>query len=531
MIVVAQFSTMNRRDFLAAIPLALAANAIDPGLSAASSSNELDFASALAAAEAIRKKQIASVELTRRVFERMDRYNPQINAFVYQLREDALAQAKKADEAQARGRSLGVFHGVPVHVKESFAVAGHPCTWGFPALRESQAPRNSEVVDRLLNSGAVLIGATNVPTALADWQSYNPIYGTTNNPWDVKRSPGGSSGGSAAALAAGLGYLSVGNDIGGSLRVPPHFCGIFGHKPTLDLIDMQGHLPGGASGVPGFSTLLAVGGPLARSAADLLEALKILGGPAGWDARAWKWQLPEPRARSLRDFRVGYVLDDPIAPPTPEVRALLEKAIETLGRAGARLKPGWPPGVQPAEMLGNYFFHLGAFLNSTAPPEEQARMLKQFSSADPAAMQPGNAQPANPQAAGALSSFAAWQAQNFRRLAFRAQWQAYFEQVDVFVSPVAFSAAFPHDHSDPQDKRTIATAQGPRRYMDMINWIAPATLTGCPATVAPVGRTPVGLPVGIQIMGPYWEDATTITFADLLARETGGFIAPRGYTD
>ena len=529
-------SQMNRRDFLATVPLALAAStlpaseiftptaATQPNAVGQSSSpsvpHDLDFATALQAAEAIRTRKVSSVELTERMFARIDRYNPQLNIFAYQLREDALAQAKKADAALAQGKSLGVFHGVPITVKESFAVAGHPCTWGFPPLRDSKAPQNSDVVNRLLSdAGAVLLGATNVPVALSDWQSYNPIYGQTNNPWDVKRSPGGSSGGSAAGLAAGLGYLSVGSDIGGSVRVPAHFCGLFAHKPTLDLVSLQGHLPGGNPGLPDFSTLLAVAGPLARSAQDLLAALKVLGGPAGWDTKAWKWQMPAPRARSLKDFRVGYVIDDPIAPPTPEVKALLENTIERLGRAGAKMKQGWPEGLKPAELLANYQFMLEAFLYSTAPPAEQERLRKTVGAI------------VSGKNSGAMSSFADWQQQNLRRLAYRAQWQAYFNQVDVFLSPVAFTAAFPHDHSEPQDQRTIATSAGPRHYMDMLNWIAPATLTGCPATVAPVGRTPQGLPVGIQIMGPYWEDATPITFADLLAKEVGGFTSPPGYSE
>ncbi len=527
---------MNRRDFLATVPLSLASKAV-PGLDAgkfgfvverseattattarsSSPSDELDFASGLQAAEAIRRKEVSSVELIRRTFERIDRYNPQLNAFAYQIREDALAQAKKADEALSRGISLGDFHGVPIHVKESFAVAGHPCTWGLVAFRDSKAARNSVVVDRLLGAGAVLIGATNVPVGLADWQTYNPIYGTSNNPWDLKRTPGGSSGGNAAALAAGLGYLSVGSDIGGSIRVPAHFCGIYCHKPTLDLVSEQGQAPGGVYDAPGFSTLLEVAGPMARSAADLLAALKLLGGPVGWDARAWKWEVPAPRGQSLREFRVGYVLDDPVAPPTPEVIAVLEKTVQTLDRAGAKLKLGWPPGFQAADLLRNYRFLLWAFSFSVASPKEQETWRKDL------------AKPQSPYAAGALSSFADWQLQNRRRLEFRAQWQAYFEQVDVFLSPVAFSPAFPHDHSEPADGRTITTSSGPRKYSDLLDWIAPATLTGCPATVAPVGRTRTGLPVGIQIMGPYWEDGTPITFADLLSREVGGFAAPPGY--
>jgi amidase len=184
-------------------------------------------------------------------------------------------------------------------------------------LRDSKAPRNSEAVSRLLGAGAVLIGATNVPVNLSDWQSYNPIYGTTNSPWDLKRTPGGSSGGTAAALAAGLGYLSVGSDIGGSIRVPAHFCGIYGHKPTLDLVSQRGQQPGGDWGALGFSTLLAVAGPLARSAGDLLAAMKILGGPVGWDAKAWRWELPPSRGRSL-ETSASACLDDPISPLTPE---------------------------------------------------------------------------------------------------------------------------------------------------------------------------------------------------------------------
>lgn len=478
--------------------------------------SELDFCSALAAADAIRAKKISSVELTQHVFDRIDRYNPAINAFCYQLREQAFVQAKKADEALAKGQATGAFHGVPIHVKESFAVAGQPCTWGIPAFKDARPARNAEAVDRLLASGTVLIGGTNVPLNLHDWQSYNSIYGTTNNPYDLKRGPGGSSGGSAAALAAGLGYFSMGSDIGGSIRVPSNLCGIYGHKPTLDLVSQQGHIAGGNRSGLGFSTLLAVVGPMARSAQDLLAALKIVGGPLGWDAKAWKWELPPPRAKTLKEFRVGYVIDDPIAPPTPEVGAVLQKTLDALGRAGAKLKAGWPAPIQARELLNTYLYMLFAFITSMAPGED---------------VHSGQAPPdsSDPTAAGARATYREWQAANIRRIAYRNMWQAYFNEIDVFLSPVTYTAAFPHDQSEPQTARTVATSTGPRRYMDMMNWIAPATLTGCPATAAPVGQTPEGLPVNIQIMGPYWEDATPITFAELLAREIGGFTPPPGY--
>lgn len=482
-------------------------------------SGELAFLSALEAAQAIRNKKISSVELTRYTFERIERFNPALNAFVYQLKDSALAQAQKADEAVARNEATGVFHGVPIQVKESFAVAGQPCTWGIPTFKDTRPAQNSAAVDRLLNAGAILLGATNVPVNLSDWQSYNPLYGTSNNPWDVTRTPGGSSGGAAAAMAAGLGYLTIGSDIGGSIRIPSHFCGIYGHKPTLDLVSLRGHNPGGSATPLGFSTLLAVAGPMARSASDLLAALKVLGGPEGWDAKAWNWNLPPARGKKLGDFRVGYVLDDPIAPPAPGVRAVLESTVENLGRAGAKLKPGWPAGFKPAPMLETYRYMLFAFFISRSPEHVKKSLRAEFERI------------AGPAAAEALGSAAYWQEQNLLRLQYRALWQAYFDQVDVFLSPVTFTPAFPHDHTEPQSARRIGTASGPRNYMEGLNWMGVPSLTGCPATAAPVGRTEANLPVGIQIMGPYWEDATPIAFAQALAQEFGGFTPPPGYGD
>ena len=521
---------MKRRDFVTTVSLGLAAGV--PAISTFSPTDArsaggaangaslpplagLDFASALEAAEAIRNKNISSVELTQRTFARIDKYNQNLNAFAYQTREEALARAKQADEAQAKGKTLGRLHGVPIHVKESFAVAGNPCTWGIPALKDVKAPENSEAVKRLLGAGAVLIGGTNVPINLSDWQSYNAIYGTTNNPWDVTRTPGGSSGGTAAALAAGLGYLSIGSDIGGSIRIPAHFCGLYGHKPTLDLVNLDGHAPGGQLDLPGFSTLLAVGGPIARRAEDLLVTMRILGGPADYTAKAWKWELPAPRHESLRDFRVGYVLDDPYCPVTPDTKTALEKAVRAIEKAGAKMRPGWPNGFQIDALYKNYMFHLYAFLYAETPPSEREAFQKQLA-------EEGHPIPG-------LAPFAEWQQQNLSRLRYRAQWQSYFNEVDVFLSPVAFTSAMPHDHSEPQSKRTITTPQSKRPYFDLVRWIAPGTLTGCPATAAPVGQGAGGLPIGMQIMGPFWEDATPITFAKLLAREIGGFSAPAGY--
>ena len=294
-----------------------------------------DFGTALDAAAAIRSGQISSVELTEHTWRRIDAFQPALNAYVYQLRDESLAAAARADEAIARGQATGALHGVPVSVKESFGVQGQPCTWGMPPLRDVKAPGHSAAVRRLLGAGAVLLGATNVPFQLMDGQSFNKIYGTSNNPWDLTRTPGGSSGGSAASLAAGLAFFSIGSDIGGSIRAPASFCGVYGHKPTLDLVNQLGHSPGGGGDLPGFSTLLAVAGPMARSADDLELGLRVMAGPELPDAKAFQWTLPASRHRSLRDFRIGYVLEDPIVPVSAETKAVLESAIRACERAGA----------------------------------------------------------------------------------------------------------------------------------------------------------------------------------------------------
>ncbi|MCC6363776.1 MAG: amidase [Bryobacterales bacterium] len=476
-----------------------------------------DFDSALAAAAAIRSREISSLELTNHVLKRMDAFEPKLNAYVYQMRGEALAAAKAADEALAKGAPTGVFHGVPVNVKESFGVQGRPCTWGIPALRHSKAPANSTPVRRLLDTGSVLLGATNVPFLLMDGQAFNEIYGTSNNPWDLGRTPGGCSGGSAASLAAGMAFLSVGSDIGGSIRSPASFCGVYGHKPTLDIVDFKGHLPGGLQGTPGFSTLLAAAGPMARTAGDLDAALRMLAGPEPPDNKAFRWELPDPRHRSLREFRVGYLLEDATVPVSDETKAVLETAVRACEKAGASVKQGWPEGFHFSELLETYRFLLGAFDFSVTPPDRRQEAREALQSRPEIFVK------------GALSSFVEWQARNFQRLGYRAQWENYFQSFDVFLLPTTFTTAFPHDHTHP-DARVLHTPEGAGySFWNLVTYICPATLTGCPATTAPAGLSRSGLPVGLQIMGPYLEDATTMEFARLLALEIGRFQPPPGY--
>jgi amidase len=476
------------------------------------------FATAADTAEAVRTKQISAVELITETFRRLDRHDPTINAVIWQCREQALARAKQADEALADGKSWGALHGVPITIKEAFAYEGSPSSWGVPQLRDAKSPQTAVAVKRLEMAGAIVIGKTNIPVMLGDWQSSNPVYGTTNNPWDTTRTAGGSTGGGAAALAAGLGCLTLGTDLSGSIRVPAHFCGVYGHKPTLGLVSTAGLQPGPWDGSPGFPADLAVVGPLARSAHDLALALNATGGPNGAAARAWQWHMPQSRKMTLEEFRVGYVLTDDFAPVTADVSTLYENVISELGLAGARLDAGWPDGINHTADLNTYQYLLLAFVSADMKKDQREKLRARVES-----------HPDDVYAAAAVEPHGRWLQETVRRLTFRAIWQQYFETHDVFLMPAGFSTAFPHDHSQPLEKRTIDTLEGNRPYLTTPLWTYPATLAGLPATVAPVGRTTAGLPVGLQIVAPMWEDGTSIEFAALLSEIVGGFRPPEDF--
>ena len=470
-------------------------------------------------ASAVRAKQISATELLDVTFQQIDRENPKLTAVVWEFREDARARAKQADDALAKGRALGALHGVPVTIKESFAYRGSPNTWGLPPLKDARSPRTAAAVERLESAGAITIGKTNVPVMLGDWQSYNPIYGTTNNPWDPSRTAGGSTGGGAAAVAAGLGALTLGSDLNGSTRIPAHFCGVYGHKPSLELISSAGFQPGPWDGSPGYPMDLSVVGVMSRSARDLSLAVNVLGGPTGDEPKAWTWRMPAPRHSRIADFRIGFVTDDDsadVAPLAADVRALYEQTLAAVGKASVRLERGWPAGIDPRKQMSTFGYLLGALLTADMDPAERERARARFAK-----------NPHDVFAAATVEPHARWLHETQNRLRCRALWHAYFETHDVFLLPVTVTAAFPHDHSEPIYQRTIATGAGKRPYVEAIPyWTAPATLAGLPATVAPIGRTAAGLPVGIQIIAPMWEDGTSIEFAELLADVIGGFIAP-----
>lgn len=460
------------------------------------------------------------MELTEHILKRIELYNAKINAIVTLMREEALNQAHAADEALRRGEIWGPLHGVPITIKDCFEISRVRTTAGSPSLKDHVPEHDAVAVARLRGAGAIILGHTNVPIMAGDWQSYNMVFGTTNNPWNLERTPGGSTGGGAAVVASGLSFLSLGSDIGGSIRVPSHFCGVYGHKPTLNVVPLRGHIPP-PPGDPYRLHYLPVAGPLARSAEDLKIALEVLGGPDAEDAKAYKWNLPQARWTSLSDYRIGYVLDHPACPVCSDVKQVIKNAVEGLhGRVGV-LKEGWPPGVDPVEQYTTYRFLLGSTKAQSLKDDEYEEKRRQAQDQD------GSYEPIKAKAWTAPHIH--FQVENGKRMAARALWQEYFETHDAFLLPVSFLPAFPHDHSLPFWDRRLTTPEGLRRYEDLLFWISFATLTGLPATVAPIGRTRDGLPVGIQIIGPYLEDATPIDVAARMSEIIGGFQPPEGY--
>ncbi len=511
-------SRNSRRSFLKATSTAAVSApfiSLLPRADAQTKKFDPNFGTATEAIKALRSGVISSRELTEHVFKRIAKYNQKINAFVTLIEEQAMEQAKKADELSARKKAADKLHGLPVLVKDSFATGGVKTTSGSKQFEKFIPKEDAIVVARLKAAGAIIIGKTNLPEFAGDWQSYNQVAGVTNNPWDLTRTPGGSTGGGAAALAAGLGFLEIGSDIGGSIRIPSHFCGLFGHKPTLDIVPLMGHIPP-PPGVLSPSEL-PVAGPLARSAEDLLLELEVVAGPATEELVAYRWSLPRPRRTKLSEYKIGFVIDDPFCPVDSAMKEVLSSAIESLRKSGAQLTEGWPKGVNPQTMYDNYMFLLSAILNSPMPEAAVKEMLVAAESGVK-----------DPWVLGATTHHRDWLRQNEMRYRARDVWREYFKTADAFMLPVNFIPAFQHDHKGDLNSRKVTTSEGARNYTDQSKWISFATLTGGPSTVAPVGRTKSGLPVGIQIIGPYLEDATPIDIALKLSQLIGGFTSPPG---
>jgi len=482
--------------------------------------HNIAFRPATELARLIRNRRISSRELLEIYLARIDRFDKQINAVVTLDAETARRQALLADERQARGETLGPLHGVPITIKDGFETAGLRTTSGAPIYKDHIPRENAVAVQRYVDAGAVIMGKTNVPLFCADSQSFNALFGTTNNPWDLTRTPGGSSGGAVAALAAGLSGLELGSDIAGSIRLPAAWAGVYGHKPSYGIVPFRGHIPP----PPGILSEadLSVAGPLGRSAGDLKMALKLLAGPEGLQSVGWKLALPRPRAKRLKDYRVAAWLDDPAMPVDREVADRLRETVATLRKAGVRVDDTARPAMPTPEALRT-FQQLLTPIIATGFPKQVMDAFKQMAQAKDDGSDLARF------AKDALLSHREWLGANAKRHSHRRIWADFFRDYDILLCPAGSVAAIEHDTTGTQMDRRITVNGQSHPYGLLIAWAGIFTYVYLPVTCAPVGRTPGNLPVGMQIVGPYLEDRTTIDFAERLAREIGGFTPPPGH--
>ena len=487
--------------------------------------SQWSFKTATELSAALAAKKVSAVELAQDAILRIERHDGKINAVCVRDFARGLDAARAADAALARGETRPLL-GIPLTVKESYNVAGLPTTWGFPAQKDFRPPEDALSISRVKAAGGVILGKTNVPIGLGDWQSYNEIYGTTNNPFDLGRTPGGSSGGSAAALAAGYGPLSLGSDIGGSLRVPAFHCGVYAHKPTFALVPSRGHTPPPLPPLP-FDRDLSVIGPMARSAADLTLLLDAIAGPDPLEAgKAYKLALPPPRHSELKNFRVLLIDSDPVMPTSASVRMAIEKLAANLGKAGlivTRASPLWPDFAASSRL---YMRMLLSFIGASFAPEAYAG-----SQGAAAQLTPDDMSLAAERLRGIVLSHRDWVMADRGRAQLRAQWRELFKSFDAVICPVMPTPAYPHDHSDEQETRRVDIDGKDYVYPDQLAWPGVATLPGLPATAIPIGLSPEGLPVGVQIVGPWLEDRTPLKLAELIEREFGGFVLPPAFDD
>ena len=478
----------------------------------------LPFRSAKAMRAALDRREISAVELLDLHLDRCDRLNPALNVVVATDRDGARAAAKAADAALARGEGR-ILTGVPMTIKDVFEVVGMPATCGISDLAGHMPEQDADAVASLREAGSVIWGKTNVPTGAVDHQSFNDIYGVSRNPWNLERTPGGSSGGAAAAVATGLTPLELGSDIGGSIRVPSHFCGVYGCKPSWGVVPGRGHIPP----MPGSrgKTPLGVYGPIARSAVDLEWALDVVAGPDRFDRKAWSVKLPASRHERLEDFRVGLWLD--AYPLDDGYRAAIEGFVADLRRIGARVEAAHPQ-VDPKRSHAIYLASLMALEGAGgADAAYQAQVQAGLDADDPDSY---------------VAVVGRSMSQTVRELGkaeegrhgLMAAWEDFVTGHDLLIAPIFPCVAFPHDPSGDghmaQYSRSLTVSGRPIPYLGGLMWPGLVTAPELPATAIPTGRLVEGLPAGVQVIGPHLEDRTTLRFAQLVERELGGYLIP-----
>ena len=476
---------------------------------------DLSFLSATALAELVRSRRIGCVEVLDHFIDRVERLDGPINAVVVRDFDRARDRARTLDSSKNRGVPL---FGIPMTVKESFDVAGLPSTRGHLANKDHRATVSGLAIRRLEDAGAVIFGKTNVPVDLADWQSYNPVYGTTSNPWNLAHTPGGSSGGSAAALAAGLSALEIGSDIGGSIRVPAHYCGVFGHKPSWALVRNFGD-PGTSFAA---ATDIAVIGPMARSAADLATTLDLLTAPDPAET-GLTIALPAPRAAALRDLRIAVWPDQPGQATDAATTAALHELAAFLERAGTTVSLTARPPFDATEAFHLYLRLLDAAWS--AHDSEELLTLKRHAKAT---LPPEDTSADAIMARSVDMPHRVWLGLNEQRHKFRRAWTAFFQDWDVLLMPTIAGSALPHMQDGPTWERRARIDGREIPYNDLLFW--PGLPAGChlPSTIAPLGLSPDGLPLGVQIVGPIHGDRTTIAVAGLLEQAWLAFKPPPG---
>ena len=475
--------------------------------------DDLHWWSATRLARSIAAKEVSSRDVLEHFVARTLALDSDINAVVRWDLDRARSAAAAADEAVAAGESLGPLHGVPMTIKDSFQTEGCITTAGAPELADYVPPADAAPVARLRDAGAIPFAKTNLPIWAGDIQSYNEVYGTTNNPHDLRHTPGGSSGGSAAALAMGFTPIELGSDIGGSIRVPAHYSGVMGHKPSYGIVPAHGQIPG----MPGTLSQadLAVAGPMARHVEDLEVGMDVLVGADRWHGSAITINLPERRHTDLAEFRIGAWLDDPYCPVDADTAAALESLVQSLTAAGARVDTSARPGftLERADRIFSDLLH--AALSGGHPRSKIEHMAANTEdSAIGEVMRATSMRHRD------------WLAHNERRLQLRERWAEYFVDHDIMLLPVHPRPAIEHDHDPALWNRTVEIDGVSHPYSHLFRWTGPAGAGMLPATVVPVAMSAAGLPIGVQIVGPFLEDRTTLALAAHIAEITGGCPRP-----